>query len=163
MDRVEIRAALLDLSRAADRVAQLLGGAPTPEMVAQPVSNNPAWRSPTMDMEPVVVQGEDDLQEAFARGHRLLVQDGAGGLQEVTWGDAEWLGRLALTLVGDVALEAAHAGVQGSRSAVDAMLRRSFAALEVAAGECGLTVPATDFISATARFAELDSRSAEWR
>jgi hypothetical protein len=164
MDNEEIRAALLNLSRAADRLAQVLGGAPSsPAIVAQPASITPAWRSPTLDLEPVVVLGEDDLHEAFARGHRLLVHDGAGGLQEVTWGDAERLGRLALTLVGDVALEAAHAGVQGSRSAVDAMLRRSFAALEAAAGECGLEVPAAEFISATAQFSELDSRSAEWR
>lgn len=159
MERVETRAALLDLARAAERLADLLA-----EGVAAPApAEPPVWRSPTLGLEPIMVEGEEDLESALGRGHGVLVGEGGGGLLMIAWSDGERLRHLALTLAGDVALEAANAGVQGSRAAVDAMLRRAFGALEVASRECGHPVPAAEFVAAAARFSELDSRSAEWR
>jgi hypothetical protein len=159
VERAEARAALLELARAAERVARLLLEEPWPPAAVE----EPAWRSPTRGLEPVVVAGEEDLEDALRRGHQVLVGDGSGSLVAVAWGGEERLRHLAVTLAGDVALEAAHAGVQGSRGAVDAMLRRGFEALALAASEAGLRVPTAAFVAAAGRFSELDARGAEWR
>lgn len=164
MDRQEVTTALRELARAAGRLALLLAG----EAVEEPAATDAhletePWTSPTREMEPVVVHGEEDLEAALGRGHGALVQEGNGSLAAIRWSDVERLRNLAVALAGDVALEAAHAGVRGSRSAVDAMLRRAFEALTTAAEDCGLAAPAAEFVAAAARFSELDSRSGEWR
>ena len=160
----ETRAALLELSRAADRLASLLTDevlAEELEAFARPASKG--WVSPTVALEPVVVMGEQDLASALQRGHTCLVVDGPGGLVSADWSEEERLRLLAVSLAGDVALEAAHAGVTGSRSAVDSMLRRGFEILVAAALAAALPTPTVDFIASVGRFSELDARGAEWR
>jgi hypothetical protein len=127
------------------------------------VGSESGWRSPTLDLAPVVVLGEDDLPAALARGHPAIVHPGTGGMQAPGLAADVRIRHLAIALVGDVALEAAHSGVSGSGSAVDAMLGRGLAVLSAAAVEIGVGVPAEVFLGAAERFPELDARGAEWR
>ncbi len=160
MERAETRVALMELARAAERLAELLGGEGEPPPAA---GEEPAWHSPARDLEPVVVAGEEDLVNALERGHPVLVGEGAGWLVALGWSAGERLRHLATALVGDVALEAAHAAVQGSRGAVDGMLGRCYEVLGAAAADAGLPVPRAEFIAAATAFSELDSRGSEWR
>lgn len=153
--------ALRDLARAASRLAELLGGA-GPELVMEEPSDA-GWRSPTLDLQAVVVSGEEDLAGALGRGHRCLVNDAAGGLAAVWLNDGERIRHLAVTLVGDVALEAAHAGLTASGTMVDGMLAKGFDVLAAAAEAAAVPVPAELYVSSADRFPELNARGARWR
>ena len=158
MQQIETVEALRDLARAAARLADLLVPPAVETAAAEAV-----WRSPTRDLEPIVVLGEEDLPGALGRGYMAIVHPGAGGFQAPVFSPDGRIRHLAVALVGDVALEAAHSGVSGSGSAVDAMLARGLAVLSAAAVEAGVGVPAEVFLGAAERFSELDARGAEWR
>jgi hypothetical protein len=158
MDQIDTAEALRDLARAATRLADLLVPA-----AVEPAAAETWWRSPTLGLEPIVVLGEEDLPAALARGHAAIVHPGSGGFQPPVFSADGRIRHLAVALVGDVALEAAHSGVRGSGSAVDAMLARGLAVLSAAAMEAGVGVPAEVFLGAAERFPELDARGDEWR
>jgi hypothetical protein len=158
MEQIETITALRDLARAASRLAELLL-----PCAVDAAAGEGGWRSPTLDLQPVVVLGEEDLPHALGRGHAALVHAGTGGFRSREFSTEGRIRHLAFALVGDVALEAAHSGVNASGSAVDAMLARGLALLSAAAAEAGVGVPAEAFLEAAERFPELDARGAEWR
>lgn len=163
MDRIEVVAVLRELAGAALRLAELLavsGEAAAEEAGAAPGAR---WRSPTRDLEPVVVRGEEDLAAALGRGHASLVTPGDGGLVPVEVSVEQEVRLLAVALAGDVALEAAHAGLGASGTAVDAMLAKGLRVLSAKAAAAGVAVPRDLFVAAASRFPELDQRGAEWR
>jgi hypothetical protein len=158
MRHIETMDALRDLASAASRLADLLV-----PLVIETLQPDEGWQSPTRDLEPIVVLGEEDLPGALRRGHGAIVHAGAGGFQAPVLSADGRIRHLAVALVGDVALEAAHSGVSGSGIAVDAMLARGLAVLSAAAVESGVGAPAEVFLGAAQRFLELDARGAQWR
>lgn len=159
MNCIEAAAALRELSRAAARLAMALDSG-EPDAACR---DEPGWRSPTRDLEPVIVRGEEDLAGALGRGHACLVHGGKGGFVARIVGDEERVRLLAVALAGDVALEAAHAKVHSSATALDAMLERGLAALAENAASAGLATPRDFYVAAMARFPELELRGAKWR
>lgn len=162
MDGVEVSAALRELARAAVHLAGLFDGGGVAPRPAEPAETD-AWRSPTRDLQPVVVAGEEDMAAALGRGHQCIVGGGEGGFVASALPDEERLVLLAVTLAGDAALEAAHAGLSSNAASVDAMLARGFVALTESAAAAGLAVPREAFIAAAGRFDELKCRGSEWR
>jgi hypothetical protein len=159
MERIDVAAALRELAGAAARLADLLGA---PDDGPSTVSVT-EWRSPTRALEPIVVAGEEDLPIALGRGHACLVTPGDGGFSPVEVSDEKRVQLLAVALVGDVALEAAHSGLGESASAVDAMLAKGFSVLASSAADAGVSVPRDLYVAAAMRFPELDTRGGEWR
>jgi hypothetical protein len=150
-----------ELERALRRVLLLLPDDPAaPELL---VGAAEAWVSPTRTAVPVVVDGEDDLLAAFGRGDPRLVFDGAGGFPRGVLPAAERIALLAHRLVGDVALEVGHAGLEEDGGSVDGMLGEVLGLLHADAAEAGQEVPRGLFLAAMEEFPELSARGAEWR
>ena len=151
-----------ELERALRRALLLL---PDGEVLAEepPAGVAACWVSPTRSVAAVLVDGEGDLLAAFGRGDPRLVFDGEGGFPRGALSAAERIRLLAPRLVGDVALEVKHAGLEEDGGAVDRMLREVLGLLQVDAAEAGQEVPLRLFVGAMEEFPELSARGAEWR
>ena len=151
-----------ELERALRR-ALLLVPEEDPSAEEPVVDTAASWVSPTRRAAAVVVDGEGDLLAAFGRGDARLVFDGTGGFPQGALSAAERIRLLAPRLVGDVALEVKHAGLEEDGRTVDQMLREVFGLLQADAAQAGQEVPRQLFVAAMKEFPELRARGAEWR
>lgn len=121
-------------------------------------------RSPALSAEPTVVRGEDDLQAALERIDPQLIHMGQeGGFSGTQMTNEERIERLACTLPGDVALEAAHGKLTGDSEKIDEMLSRVASLLMKEAAVLGVDVPKAAFQTTIRSFAELENRGSKWR